>query len=171
MLAKYGVNKMITIWQTTNQEPWVSALIDGAIKFKTRTQKPCIPIGSPVILHASTKLWPDWREFENEIMEPYIVRIRQSKQNLGMALGIGIISQVGLTQELCDFEDLIPWDVAWGNCAAEYMWACDPILRFTQPFKIRGFQAPFVRAKEETIEKMLNLNPEIKKWLKLREVK
>jgi hypothetical protein len=156
---------MTIIWQTTNQEPWVSALIDGAIKFKTRNRRPHIVPGTPVILHASTRLWPEWREFRNSIMESYIEKLDRLKQNLGMALGIGIISQVDITAECYGWDDLEAWDVTWGNCAAKYAWACNPIYRFTQPFKIRGFQAPFVRAKKETVEKMFDLNPEVREFL------
>jgi hypothetical protein len=155
----------MTIWQTTNQEPWVSALVDGAIKFKTRTQRPCVTVGTPVILHASTRWWPALNEFRNEIMGAYVDCLNELRPNLGKALGIGIISQVGPTDECVDWNDLEPWDVTWGNCAAEYMWACDPVLKFKQPFKIRGFQAPFARAKADTITLMHELNPEVAEFL------
>jgi len=132
----------IEIWQTTNQEPWVSALVDGVIAFKTRTSKPCVPVGAPVLLHASTKVWPAWREFRNPIMRRYAEAMTPSTR--GRVLGVGIVSRICLASEYSK-KARRPWDMFWGNCCATWAWACDPIIKLDTPVKICGFQAPFAR--------------------------
>ena len=154
------------VWQTTNQQPWVSAFVDGAIKFKTRNMKPPEKaIGCPVLLHASTKIWPDWLMVDNPVMRSYADRMQElRKETFGKVLAVGILHSIR-TSDTVSSKDLRPWDMAdrygsqW-NCAAAWAWNCRQILRLTNPVKIRGFQAPFARAKEESIQAVLAANPE-----------
>ena len=153
---------MFEIWQTTNQEPWTSALVDGAIKFKTRTQKPTVPIGAPVLLHASTRPWPDIYWLTYPVMKRYVEAMGTDTR--GKVLGIGIMARVCLASDY-PAKDRAPWNTAQGNCCAMWAWACSWILKLAQPVKARGFQVPFGRAKPETVKAVLAANPGVKAWL------
>ena len=151
---------MNEIWQTTNQEPWVSALVNGDILFKTRTSRPVVPVGAKLLLHASTKIWPAWEHFTNRTMQRYASLIPQlRKETCGKIIGVGTVSLVCPTSRLPRSWSVKPWDVTWGNCAAPWAWTCEAIVRLETPVKARGFQAPFCRAKQETIDLVRELNP------------
>lgn len=153
------------IWQTTNQEPWVTAFVEGAIKFKTRTSPIYAPVGSPILLHCSTKLWPAWREFDNKVMLRYVERLPELRRNLGHVIAVATLSHIGTFSDYSN-EDLLPWKVTWGNCAAFYTWECSDILILKTPVKARGFQAPFCRAKPDTVKRVLSANPKAARILR-----
>lgn len=143
-------DSFIEIWQTTNQEPWVEAILSKRVPGKTRTTKPIVPIGVTVLLHTSKKRWPDWKWLK------WSHEVNFSKLHLGHIVGIAKVSNVGLSSELLSAKDYNHWECLdnfseW-NCAAEWTVLFSDVIRLKTPVKARGFQAPYCRAKQETID-------------------
>lgn len=159
------------IWQTTNQQPWVQGLIEGVITCKTRTSKPCVPVGAMVFLHTSkSKLWPLWKGLNwvrHYNMDP-------ANWQRGKIIGTAIVSEVGLTADIMRPRESRHWDVDMihysrpgynFNSAAQWTVRFKDILPLDVPIECRGFQAPFARAKADVIKKVLLHNPEVCEYL------
>lgn len=154
------------IWQTTNQQPWVSALADGLITAKTRRSKPSVPVGATVLLHASKNLWPDcdglvWAQ---DTLDDFRDLPR------GAVLAVATVEAVGRTENILRPDEYVWWDVVFSvtrsyNSAAEWTVRFKDIVPLVSPIPARGFQPPFYRAKKETIDKILEQNPELRERL------
>lgn len=150
------------IWQTTNQQPWVEAVLSGLTTVKTRTSKPVVPIGAFVLLHASKTMWPEWRNLS--WAEPW----DPSKLNLGMVVGVARTCSVAPSEMLMTTRERKVFDVPWGNCAAYWGVKFDRIHRLPKPVPAKGFQAPFARARPETVRAVLRSNPGVRDWIPFR---
>lgn len=157
---KLNLNK--EIWQTTNLQPWIEALASNLISIKTRTSFPVVPIGAIVFLHASkSKVWPYWSGLS------WAAKLDPKNWDRGKIVAIAEVENVGLSNKIFKNTEKKFWEVE-DDCA--YIWSsiAEWAIRFKNihrlkiPVETRGFQAPFVRAKQETIEKVLKLNSYLK---------
>ena len=153
------------IWQTTNQEPWVTAMCDRIIQFKTRMKRVTVKPGTPVFLHASTKLWPAHADLVHPAMRNLLdFEMDRLKSNMGHILAVGIVSDIMPIRDV-PMEEWGPWETNWGGtryCVADYAWYCTPLHVLNKPVPARGFQAPFCRAKPEVIQLAYRKNPGLK---------
>lgn len=155
---KLNLNK--EIWQTTNQQPWVEALACGLITVKTRVMQPVVPIGATVFLHASkSRLWRFWRNLN------WTTRMDPNSWDRGKIVAVAEVEDVGPSKEILKNKEWKFWNVSgqnpW-NSAAGWSIRFKNIHRLKTPVEAKGFQAPFARAKKETIEKVLELNNYLK---------
>lgn len=162
---------MQEVWQTTNQQPWVEALAAGVITLKTRTSSPRVPVGATVLLHASkARLWPGYKGLTTLIEK--LPEKRAEKWPRGVVSAIGIVKEVGWTMDLVDLKREINfWDVdeADGDCwssIASFGIRFQKVKRLKVPIAVRGFQAPFCRAPQTTIDAILRFNPELESYFK-----
>src|SRR5579871_1792702 len=151
---------MSNIWQTTNQQPWASALADGLITVKTRTAQPSVLPGDTVLLHASKSgVWRDWRglSWTKDIDVPKLPR--------GVILAIATVEAVGPSEHLMTKSEKKLWKVKApaGNydSRAYYAIRYRDITKLGVPVPVDGMLTPFARAKDTTIKKLLKLNPKL----------
>lgn len=144
----------LEIWQTTNQEPWVEALLSGKIGVKTRTSRPVVPLDAFVLLHASKAMWRGWKDllwtgdFDKSVLYP------------GCIVGVAKVADKGITSRIITKDQRKWWDLKGGrNCAAEFAVRFKNIHRLKTPVPTKGFQSPFCRAKDETVEALIKANP------------
>jgi len=144
------------VFQTTNQEPWVEAVLSGRVTAKTRTSKPNIRPGDVVLLHASKSMWPGWRN----IKWASGAGVDPKRLHLGCVVGVATVKAVAPSREMLSAREARAWDLDNGrNCAAEWAVRFEDIVRLENPVPARGFQAPYCRAKRETVESVAAANP------------
>lgn len=149
----------MTIWQTTNKEPWVWGLVNGLFLVKTRNSEPVVPVGSVVFLHTSKSMWPYWPGLS------WTKGIKKKELNLGCITGLATVEAKGLSQDIITKEELKFFRLENYNCAGIYAVRFSNILKLKNPVPTRGFQSPFCRAAVETYDKVVELNQEAKDYM------
>lgn len=153
------------IWQTTNQQPWVYALSHGIITAKTRMSQPCVPVGSLVFLHASkSRLWKYWQGLK------WASEIDPKDFERGTIEAVAVVEKVDWSDLVLKKGEYKYWDVYENgnfvyNSVGQYAIRFKNITPLKVPVAAKGFQAPFARAKEETVKRVLKSNPELKSYL------
>lgn len=160
---------MKTIYQTTNQQPWVEALAAGLITAKTRIAEPHVPVGATVFLHASkSRLWKDWPGLE------WTKDMDMKKLDRGTIVAVATVEAVGPSDQILTKAEKKFWDVRYPygagttlgyNSVAPWTVRFTNIQRLKTPVAVKGMLAPFARAKEDTIKMVLDANPELKSRL------
>jgi len=158
---------MNEIWQTTNQQPWVQAIVDGLITAKTRTTKPCVPEGSVILLHASkSSLWRYWRGLK------WVDKLKSPIKEIprGKVVAVATVKKVGLSERVLKKGEYKYWDVynyvneqgnLFYNSVARYAIRFSNVVSLKSPVDAKGFQAPFARAKPQTVVDILDANPSL----------
>jgi hypothetical protein len=145
------------IWQTTNMQPWVEALLSGRTTVKTRSGRPAVPVGAVVLLHASKT-----KTFKRFDMFPWIGNIDFDalKASMGCVCGIGVVKTIGHSLAIMTAKERKLFTSSDGEfCGATYGIKYHSLVRLKVPVPTVGFQAPFARAKPETIEAVIKFNP------------
>jgi hypothetical protein len=157
---------MREVWQTTNQQPWVEALAAGVITAKTRSSFPRAPIGATVLLHASkARLWPDWKGLGYLLKR--LPEKNPDKWDRGVISAIAVVEAVGWSDKILKESEYKFWDVYnTYNSVGYYTVRFKNIVRLTKPVATRGFQAPFCRARQTTVDAILRSNPELERYFK-----
>jgi hypothetical protein len=151
------------IWQTTNQQPWVEAVLSGRTAVKTRTTSIHAPLGAVVLLHASKhRLWPDW----HYLSWADDIDLDALKATMGCVCGIATIVDIGESEQMLTAREWKAFTFRnGGGCPAQYGVRFDDIRRLAVPVPIRGFQLPYARAKAETIDAVAAANKDVRKLL------
>lgn len=162
---------MSNIWQTTNQQPWVSALADGLITIKTRIAQPHVPVGATVFLHASkSDVWPHWRGLA--WIDGLDLDVRKLPR--GVILAVATVKSVGLTADLMKDRERKFWYVDYEksdgqvidyDSAAEFAVRFVDVVKLKKPVAVKGMLTPFAHAKDETVKAVIKANPPLRKRL------
>lgn len=160
---------MSEIWQTTNQQPWVTALADGRIKVKTRNVESSLPVGATVFLHASkSSVWKDWRGLK------WARKLDVPKLPRGVIVAVATVKAVGHSDAVLTSRERPYWDVEYVdrngvhviyNSAASFAVRFKDVVKLKKPVAVTGMLTPFAHAKDATVKKVIKANPSLRKRL------
>lgn len=145
------------IWQTSNKQPWVEALLTGVTVFKTRSLGIYVPPeGTIVLLHASTSLYPGWKNYKwTDNMDV---------QNLkrGGIVGIAILGKHVMASPRTMGKSWRAFKTRDGQGRPNYLAIEFQHIRRTPFIQCKGKQVPFHRADKEVVRR---LNYTLRKYI------